>query len=132
MHSIPQNHHSSKSNSTPIYAGGRVVGRVTGETLYKTIRKGWYLERPPAIAFDVSSLDDAQNAGADRVDIWDKETGKHYRAKIALIRSAGFPVNRRFGAQIGLPLSYFSVDGQPPTNTSTKSKPNQPEQPRLL
>ena len=94
----------------------------------------WYLEKPMlAIAFDISSLDNAENAGADRVDVRDKETGKHYRAKIALIRSAGFPVNRRFGAQIGLPLCYFSVDGQPPTNTppAPRHEPS-PKQPRLF
>jgi hypothetical protein len=130
---LHQNTPKSTSKSTPIYAGARVVGRVTGETFYKTIRKGWYLEKPPAIAFDISSLDDAEGAGADRVDIWDKETGKHYRATIALIRSAGLPVNRRYGAQIGLPLSYFSIDGQPPRNTPpTPSRETKTEQYRLL
>jgi hypothetical protein len=114
---LHQNHHSNKGKSISIFVGAKCIGKVTGDTFYKTIREGLYLRTPPAIAFDVSSLDDAERVKAEWVDIRDTDSGKHYRAKIALIRSAGFPVNRRFGVQIGLSLSYFSVDGQPPTNT---------------
>lgn len=88
---LHQNHHSDKGKSTPIFIGAKRIGQVTGNTFYKPIQKNGYLKKPPAIAFDVSSLDDAESAGADRVDVRDKETGKHYRAKIALIRSAGLP-----------------------------------------
>jgi hypothetical protein len=126
MHSIPQSPKSSTSK-IPIFAGGRVIGTVSGGVFYKVISFSKHaLRTPPGIAFDVSTLDDAENAGADRVDILDKETGKHYLASLALVRSAGFSLNRGFGSQWALTLSYFSVDGKPPRNAPAKPKKTEP------
>jgi hypothetical protein len=69
------------------------------------------LQRPPAIAFDISTLDDAQRAGATQLRICDTETGKTYCASIRLVREHGLRFNRDFGDQIALPLAYWSIDG---------------------
>ncbi len=123
----------SPKSRTPIYSGARVVGYVAGGVFHKTITGSLHLLRvPPAIAFDVSSLDDAERAGADRVEVKDRESGRVYRAPLALVRSAGFPVNRGHGAQWALPLSYWSVDGKPPQVTPAKPKPPAPTQARLF
>lgn len=120
-------------NSSPVFVGSRAVGYVCGNVFKKTITGSLHILRiPPALAFDVSSLDDAEKMGADRVEVTDRESGRVYAATIEFIRRNGFTVSRGFGAQIALPLAYFSIDGQPPRNTPTKAKANQPQQGRLF
>lgn len=118
----------------PIFAGRNVVGQVQGNTFYKTITGSKHmLHKPPALCFDCSTLTDAVNAGADRVQVTDRETGRTYAAKIATIQENGFAVNRGYGAQIALPLTWFSVDGKPPMSGPVKPKPEpQAVQARLL
>lgn len=102
--------------STPVYLRGstKVVGYVSAGRFLKTIVGSKHmLRKPQAIAFDVSTLDDAQAGGAVSVQVTDSETGKTYRAEINTIRTKGFPVVRGFGRQIALPLASFSIDGQP-------------------
>jgi hypothetical protein len=63
------------------------------------------LRKPPAIAFSVESLNQAEAAGAVRVEVKDRDTGAIYRASIKHIREKGFPVNRAgFEPQIALSL----------------------------
>lgn len=114
---------SKPKKSIPIFVGSRVVGFVSGDTFYKTIKGSRHLlKQPPAIAFDLSSLDDAESMGAERVEVKDSESGRIYRASIVLIRSSGFAVNRRFGSQWALSLPYWSIDGQLPKNTPPAPK----------
>ncbi len=94
----------SQNHYTPIYAAGRVIGKVKGDTFYKTIRSSHYLRRPPAIAFDIQSLDDAEQAGAVKVQVRDRENGTVYKSAIKHIREKGKPFNRGFGDQIYLVL----------------------------
>lgn len=94
---------------TPIYAGSHVVGSVRGDTFYKSVRPAHQLKQPPAWALDVESLRDAERAGAVRVELRDRETRVIWRATIATIRKLGQPIDRGFGAQIALPLAYWSA-----------------------
>jgi hypothetical protein len=91
---------------TPIFAGGRLIGKVQGDTFYKSIRKNHYLRRPPAIAFDIESLDQAEQAGADKVQVTDREDGTTYISTIEHIRTRGNVFNRGYGDQI-----YLVLDG---------------------
>ena len=112
------------TKGTPIFCGRHVVGEVQNGIFKKSIEFSKHaLRTPPGLAFDVSTLDDAEKSGADRVEILDRETGQVYRAALSLVRSAGFSINRGFGAQIALPLSYFSIDGKPPTSGPSKPQP---------
>lgn len=104
-------------SAVPVYLRGteKPIGTVRGQTFYKTIQGSKHLLRhPPALAFDLSTLEDAERAGATHVAVTDSETGRTYRAAIATIRRDGFPVVRGFGKQIALPLASYSVDGQQP------------------
>ena len=74
---------NSKKNETPIYSGKRIVAKVRGDTLYKTVNSSkHFLKIPPAIAFDISTLEDAERAGAVRVQVKDRDTGTSYKATI--------------------------------------------------
>ena len=95
-------------NSTPIYVGSKVVGRVIGDTFQKNIRKNHFLHTPPAIAFDLSSLDDAEAAGAFLVEVTDSDSRSIYKTSIPYIRSKGFYFNRGFGKQIALPMDEWN------------------------
>ena len=114
--------------SNPIFLRGtnRVIGVVRGQWFEKTIAASKHLLRKPeAIAFDTSTLDDAERAGADAVFVRDCETGTLYRQQIAVIRRFGFSVSRGFGRQVALPLTHFSINGQPPEVTPGAAVTNQ-------
>jgi hypothetical protein len=105
---------SKSSNSTPIRACGHVVGKVRGDTFYKSVDGSrHFLRIPPAICFDVLSLKEAERAGAVYVEVTDRETGKAYRVSIRFIWEHGFKVNRGFGDQIALPLGQWQIIGTP-------------------
>lgn len=98
-----------KGESHPIYAGGRVIGKVRNGIFFKSIAPNHYLRKPPAIAFSLDSLLQAESAGAIRVEVKDRETGTLYRASIRLIRDRGFPVNRAgFEPQLALALESWT------------------------
>jgi len=105
-------------NSISVFAAGRIVGRVDGDTFKKSITGSrHFLRKPPAIAFDVSTLRDVEDAGALSVEVLDRETGRKYHAPISLVLAKGFFFNRGFGEQIGLSLRYFDVTGGNATTT---------------
>jgi hypothetical protein len=107
-------HVRKSSGSTPIRAGGHVVGKVKGDTFYKSVDGSrHFLRVPPAIGFDVQSLKEAERAGAVYAEVEDRETHKIYRAPIQLIWEKGFKVNRGFGDQIALPLGLWQIVGVP-------------------
>lgn len=95
-------------NYTPIYAAGKVVGKVRGDTFYKTVRGSiHFLRSPRAIAFDVSTLTQAEQAKATWVQVHDIETHIIYRAPLAHILKVGIKVNRGYGPQIALVMEAW-------------------------
>lgn len=102
------------SNSRiPIRANQKIVGYVERETFYKNlVASKHFLRVPRAIAFDVSTLDDAERAGARFVEITDTESGRVFRQSIATIRARGFRVARGFGEQIALALDEWTRDSE--------------------
>ena len=119
MSSLPRTTATNKTHTRaiPIFLRGtnKTIGRVIGHTFEKVIQGSRHLLRTPAaLGFDLSTLEDAERAGAVDVAVTDSDTGRVYRADIATIRRYGFPVLRGHGRQIALPLSAYSVDGQPP------------------
>jgi len=96
---------------TPIRCNAKIIGDVRGETFYKNlIASKHFLRVPRAIAFDVSSLTDAERAGARCVQVTDIETSRIYRQSIATIRAKGFRVARGYGEQIALALEFWNRD----------------------
>jgi hypothetical protein len=87
----------------PIYVGEQIVGQVIGDTFYKSIAPNHYLKYPTrAIAFDIDSLKQAEEAGAKIVKIIDRRDGTIYRTTIQKIWEWGIPFNRGWGSQIYL------------------------------
>jgi hypothetical protein len=101
----------SNYRQIPIRVNGRAVGEVRGMLFTKHLRASkHFLRTPPAIAFDVQSLRDAENAGAQIACVIDDETGRGFVAAIAKIRARGFRVNRGHGEQIALMLDEWRTD----------------------
>ena len=101
------------SQSTPVRAGGHVVGEVRGDTFYKSISDELhFLKKPRAIANDVQVLKDAEAAGARYVEVWTTDTHRTYRAAISTIWARGFAVNRGWGPQWALALACWRDDAE--------------------
>lgn len=104
----------SSNTCSQIWAGNRIVGEVRGDVFYKRVKGSrHFLRKPPSIAFDVASLEDARASGAKTVHIIDEESGKVYRASIPTILSNGFRFNRGRGDQIGLRFVYWQLGDDP-------------------
>lgn len=94
-------------------ADGRIVGELrgdvasTGLTLTKHARREHMLRTPPAWAWDTSIIDAADAAGATITEI--ECDGLIYRATIADFKRYSFPVNRGYGDQRGLALTYWQI-----------------------
>lgn len=107
----------------PITIRGRISGFFMERTkeYYRRVEGSrHFLRKPPAITNDVDALAEAERLGADRVRIVDSETGIEYLCAILVIREYGFPIDRGYGKQIGLPFAYWvktAPDGTitPPT-----------------
>jgi hypothetical protein len=107
---------SSHRQPIPIYAPGKdkAIGKVIGDAFVKHISfRKHTLRQPAAIAFDLSTLDDAEAAGAKNVEVHDTDTGHLYTAPMQLIRTKGLRVNRGFGSQWALTLGYWRKDDAP-------------------
>lgn len=113
----------TRAKKTPIYLPGRdlPIGFVRDDTFFKTASsaRGHFLTTPPAIAFDRCTLRDAQAAGAVRVQVTDRDTGRVYRAPLAEVFAHALPVRRGFGDQVALCLDRWSIDGAPPKAATT-------------
>lgn len=128
IHEGAPRRNSFRESGTPIYLPGtdKVIGIVQGGVFRKTITGSAHmLRKPPSIAFDLSTLDAAEAAGAAHVAITDRETGKVYRASIADVRYYGRPVVRGHGRQIGLVLERYSIDGETPEAERRAAATNQ-------
>ena len=114
------------------------TGRVVGEAVAGEFRKDrifgsrHMLRKPPAWCFCEESPRQAEAAGASAVELTDQETGKRYRATIALIGSKGFRVNRGHGEQLALELGWWSVDGRRPQKELAGEDSEEPSHQLLL
>lgn len=103
---ISQPHYSTK-----IWDGGKVVGEVVGDEFIKKVHSTiHFLRKPPAICFGIESIDQVKQLNVSRIKIFDLDTGIIYRASFDKLLDLGFPVNRRFGEQIGLELKYWTKE----------------------
>jgi hypothetical protein len=111
---VPSANAVSATTSTKIWVGAHSVGEVCGEEFIKKVRGSkHFLRKPPAIAFDISSLEEAKACGATTVRAIDDETGKVYQVPISTIFSKGFIFDRGHGSQIGLVFRYWQQGNDP-------------------
>jgi hypothetical protein len=98
-----------QENSSTIYSGSKVIGRVKGDTFYKSIKGSVHmLRKPPAIAISLDALDQAEAAGAVKIKVTDQESGTTYGARIEFIRERGVIFDRGYGEQIYLALAGWT------------------------
>ena len=91
-----------------VYVGEKVVGVVEDGVFRKKVSAArHFLRKPPAIAFDLSSIEQAQEYGAQYIEVLDADSSRLYSAPIADLLSYGFMVNRGFGEQIALDLNLW-------------------------
>lgn len=96
--------------ATDIFAAGRIVGQVEGNTFKKTVdSKKHFLRFPPAIAFDLASLKQAEEAGARIVQVLDQREHMLYTATLNQIYQHGFEVDRGHGQQFALNLPLWQA-----------------------
>ncbi|MBX2997780.1 MAG: hypothetical protein KF893_04665 [Caldilineaceae bacterium] len=120
---------------TPIFVRGRTrpIGYVRGQTFHKAITGSKHLLRSPAaIAFDRSTLVDAERAGAVAVCVRDTETATIYTAQIADIWRYAFPVRRGFGDQIAMSMNRWTVNGIAPSTMYESNQARKAAQPSLF
>ena len=74
-----------------------------------------FLHTPPAIAWDLTALEDARQRGVVRCEVRDRESGRVYSTSLEAFYAKGFQLDRGYGQQLALPLSYWRVSepGQP-------------------
>lgn len=97
----------------PILVGRTCIGYVKGQVFHKNVVASKHmLRKPPAWAFDVDTLDQAEEAGAKWVQLRDVEGGREYVAAIGYIRANGFAVSRGHGKQIALPLGSWKLKAE--------------------
>ncbi|NPV08053.1 MAG: hypothetical protein HPY83_08835 [Anaerolineae bacterium] len=105
------------SSGTPVRnQSGKVVGTVASGVLRKRVRaREHFLRTPPAIAWDVRTLLDAQHLGALATEVTDTDSGRTYSAPLGLFWSKGIRLNRGHGEQLALPLALWKVSdpGEP-------------------
>ncbi|OFY38261.1 MAG: hypothetical protein A2Z69_02350 [Bacteroidetes bacterium RBG_13_44_24] len=95
----------------PIRVGYRIVGYVKGDKFYKVVDgREHFLHNPPAIAFDIGSLEDARDYGASYVHIFDTARRRSHYALISTILEKGFRINRGSGEQIALLMTYWEKE----------------------
>lgn len=91
--------------------GRRWVGKVIGNRFIKTIDLSEHLLlEPKGIGFDDSTLVDAKQAGATLAEIHDRNSQKVFYAPISTIQTKGIPIDRGWGIQTVLQLSYWSLE----------------------
>ena len=91
---------------------GKVIGHVRNGVFRKRLRASrHFLRVPPAIAFDVESLVEAEQAGAGVIRIEDADSARVYAATMADVRRRGFVIERGHGAQLAVPLGAWRVSG---------------------
>lgn len=102
----PHSTTNQPAGSIPVRrSDGRIVGQLRGDVLSKRAKREHQLGEPAAWAWDCDILDAAERAGARFIEV---ECDRLiYRASLADFRRYGFPVNRGYGAQRGLALTYW-------------------------
>jgi len=92
-------------------ADGRVVAVIDGQALFKKVDSSKHmLRKPPSWAFDTATIQDAQDAGATKIEVWATDEGITYTATMAHFLEYAFALNRGHNPQLAMPLRYWEQD----------------------
>ena len=102
----------NSTRKNEILVNGRHVGDVIGSCFQKSIEGSRHmLRKPPAIAYGVDALNDAERAGADCLEVKDRETGIVYSSTLDNFRQHCFEVNRGYEPQVAMRLENWTKTG---------------------
>jgi hypothetical protein len=106
---------------------GKVVGEVQDNTFFKRVSGSrHFLRIPPAIAFNLETIEQAVKFGAVNICVTDSDDDAEYWSLIKVIQAKGVKFERGHGPQIYLPMKWWSSAGK-------QKIPDLPiEQPRLF
>lgn len=116
-------------------SSGRITCHFNPETkvLERRLRGSSHLLRSPlAICFDACIVAQAQDLDCKEILVSDVETGTRYSVPFSVFLDKSFPLNRGFGEQLALPLSYWLREGGfTPAPHYTMAEASEPEKPRI-
>ncbi len=126
MYTLAGGQNKPRNLAHPIYLNGRCVGQVRAGVFSKSAHASkHFLRRPKAICYDRCVLVDAEAAGARLLLVRDQESGRVYSTPLATFWAHCFEVHRGFGAQVGLGLDHWSIDGAPAAAEQRAAATNQ-------
>ena len=103
--------------SIPIKINNRVIGKVeNGVFIKNVIGSRHFLKKPPAIAFDISTLTKASQHGAITVKVKDTTTDIVYTSSMNKITEKGFEFDRGYGKQIALIMKEWKTNERTNSN----------------
>jgi hypothetical protein len=98
------------TNSNTVYTSrGKPCGYVRGHTFYRKFNPDKHILKSlefPALAFDVTAIEQATRAGADTIEAFDG-LGTVYRCSLEHFRRAAKLINLGYGDQLALVLTGF-------------------------
>jgi hypothetical protein len=71
------------------------------------------VREPRCISFDAGLLEEAVGLGAERIEVYARDTHRTFRCTMGYFRGHSFSQDRGHGLQRFLPLVHWEVDGQP-------------------
>jgi len=90
-----------------------IAGELYGDVFLRRMKDSHFLRRPRAVAVQQSIFDELLRRGCKHIRVLLTDSGGVLETSIERFQRHGFPVNRGFGAQIGLELSYWdTVDAE--------------------
>ena len=117
-------HYARKGHNCLFAASGRAiaeVGRDANGRVFatKTVRRSvHFLRRPEAIALDKVALAQAAELGVCYLRVFEQDAGLVYTTPITNFQEHVFELDRGFGLQVGLPLSWWTVGVEPSVSPS--------------
>ena len=109
-----RNTHAPKDRS-PLTHNGRVVGWWDDQTLVftKRVLAHHIIKKFNAVAYDVALVDELARLGCRMLEVTRPDAGSVYRVAFAVLRAEGIPFDYGHGAQVALPLSFWTVTRRP-------------------
>jgi hypothetical protein len=106
------NTHYSTGQKKPVKVDERVIGYLLNGTFYKSVIGSKHrLRHPPAYAVDAEVFDSEIKPNASEIVVIDRETGIEYHVSVVAFDRFKEELDRGFGRQYYLTLSYWQVRG---------------------
>ena len=94
-----------------LFVDRKIIGEIEGRTFTKQVSRSRHMLRiPMAWAIDASVFDSEIKKSCDTIVIVDRDSGKKYQVSVALFDKQKGIVDRGFGRQYFLTLSWWNSE----------------------